>query len=315
MRWSLNSFRTKFFTALPLATVLAACTPASEVANRQVEDPPGYELLKVLEVAGRQGIATDGMHYFVSGSKALYVYSKDGELLRANEEPFLGLAKPANHIGDIAVHDGELFAGIEWFDEGQGHDIQIAVYGAASLSYRRSIDWDAESGQVEASAVTVDPDNGLIWMTDWVNGSHIYRYDLASGEYRGKVQLEPAPNRQQGIAYRSGELFISADDGEADDDEADNLWRLPAEPFATSASVTHELELSALRRAGEIEGVAWDDSTGDLLVLSNRGARIVLGMPSGFYPGYDREIHEVYVFRPSPSPLSLSLPKERIRQR
>lgn len=34
----------------------------------------------------------------------------------------------------------------------------------------------------------------------------------------------------------------------------------------------------------------------DLLVLANRGARIVLGMPRGFYPGYDGEVHEVYVF-------------------
>ena len=39
-----------------------------------------------------------------------------------------------------------------------------------------------------------------------------------------------------------------------------------------------------------------DPATDDLLVLANRGARIVLGMPRGFYPGYDREIHEIYVY-------------------
>ena len=50
------------------------------------------------------------------------------------------------------------------------------------------------------------------------------------------------------------------------------------------------------RRAGEIEGRAVDPATDDLLVLANRGARIVLGMPRGFYPGYDREIHEIYVY-------------------
>ena len=33
-----------------------------------------------------------------------------------------------------------------------------------------------------------------------------------------------------------------------------------------------------------------------LLVLSNRGSRIVLGMVRGFYPGYDSELHEVYVY-------------------
>ena len=40
----------------------------------------------------------------------------------------------------------------------------------------------------------------------------------------------------------------------------------------------------------------FDPATDDLLVLANRGARIVLGMPRGFYPGYDGEVHEVYVF-------------------
>ena len=36
--------------------------------------------------------------------------------------------------------------------------------------------------------------------------------------------------------------------------------------------------------------------TDELLVLANRGSRIVLGMVKGFYPGYDKELHEVYVF-------------------
>ncbi len=289
--------RTNLLMATLLVVSLSGCAPTPEVTADSAATPSGYKLQRVLEVAGRQGIATDGSHYFVSGSKALYVYSAEGELLQANEEPFLDLAMPANHIGDIAIHDGELFAGIEWFDDGQGHDIQIAVYDAASLTHLRSIDWNPDSGQVEVSAVTVDPDNGLIWMTDWVNGRHVYRYDLKSGEYRGKLQLRPVPYAQQGIAYRNGFLYITADDGDADLDEADSLWRVRAEATSASVFVTHELDLSAFHRTGEIEGVAWDENTDELLVLSNRGARIVNGMPSGFYPGYDREIHEVYIFR------------------
>ncbi len=50
--------------------------------NGYVSPAAEYELVRVLEVAGRQGIATDGRRYFVSGSKALYVYSKQGELLQ-----------------------------------------------------------------------------------------------------------------------------------------------------------------------------------------------------------------------------------------
>ena len=48
---------------------------------------PEYQLLRVFEVAGRQGIATDGDRYFNSGSTALYVYSKEGELVAENTEP------------------------------------------------------------------------------------------------------------------------------------------------------------------------------------------------------------------------------------
>ena len=115
-----------------------------------------YELVRVLEVAGRQGIATDGQRYFVSGSKTLYIYSKQGELLRSNEDPFAELEKPANHFGDISEHDGELYAGIEWFEDGRGKDIQIAVYDAATLKFKRSFPWNPESGQVEVSALAVD---------------------------------------------------------------------------------------------------------------------------------------------------------------
>ena len=53
-------------------------------------------------------------------------------------------------------------------------------------------------------------------------------------------------------------------------------------------------------KQGEIEGLCVDPATGDLLVHMNRGARIVLGMGKGFYPGYDKEIHEIYRFSMQP---------------
>ena len=45
-----------------------------------------YELKKVFEVEGRQGIATNGTHYFNSASKGLYVYDMEGNLLNKNEK-------------------------------------------------------------------------------------------------------------------------------------------------------------------------------------------------------------------------------------
>ena len=265
-------------------------------------DAEQYELVRVLEVAGRQGIATDGERYFVSGSKALYIYSKEGELLKSNEDPFADLEKPANHFGDISEHNGELFTGVEWFEDGRGTDIQIAVYDAETLTFKRSFPWNPESGQVEVSAIAVDATNGLVWMTDWVNGRYVYHYRLTDGQYAGKVHLRPVPQWQQGIAYFNGFLFITADDGDADHKEADNLWRVKANPKATAAYVHHEMAFDQVRDLGEIEGIDFDEAAGEMLVLSNRGKRIVLGMPKGFYPGYDREISEVYVYRIAKKP-------------
>jgi hypothetical protein len=67
------------------------------------------------------------------------------------------------------------------------------------------------------------------------------------------------------------------------------------DPDKTNATVVPEETLDYVAMQGEIEGLDVDPATNQLLVLYNRGSRIVLGMVKGFYPGYDREISEVYI--------------------
>lgn len=260
-------------------------------------EPPGYELLRVIEVEGRQGVATDGERYFVSGNTSLYVYSKSGDLLSKNEAALKNLPRAGNHIGDIEVHNGEIYAGVEWFEDGQGKDIQVAVYDADTLRYKRSIPWEPASGQVEVSGVAIDAGDNSIWLSDWVNGRYLYRYDLDSGAYAARLHLRAPPQWQQGVAWHDGFLYLTADDGDAEDAEVDNLWRVPAEVRDSAAYVTHEHAFHEFRQAGEVEGITFDDEAGEMIVLANRGKRIVLGMPKGLYPGYDREIHELYVYK------------------
>ena len=224
-----------------LASLLAAGMPLG-AQNLGSE----YRLKRVIPVEGRQGVAADSNFYYVSGSTALYKYDKQGRLAAKNERPFEGLPLAANHIGDIDVWDGEIYAGIETFDDGRGENIQVAVYDANTLKWKRSIDWEPSSGQVEVCGLAVDRDGDMVWMADWVDGRYLYVADLRDGKSYATVL-----------------------------------------PFRLMAD---------FRRPGEIEGLAVDPATDDLLVLANRGARIVLGMPRGFYPGYDGEVHEVYVF-------------------
>ena len=162
---------------------------------------------------------------------------------------------------------------------------------------RCHINWAPESGQVEVSGVAIDAEDNSIWLTDWVQGRYVYRYDLADGSYAGRVHLRAPPQWQQGIAFFNGYLYLTADDGDAEDGEVDNLWRMPAGVRDSAAYVSHEYAFEDFRRVGEIEGLTFDTKAGEMIVHANRGKRIVLGMPRGLYPGYDREIHELYVYR------------------
>jgi hypothetical protein len=256
-----------------------------------------YRLKSVISVAGRQGISADTNFYYVSSSTALYKYSKSGDLLAKNENPFKGLVKAANHFGDIDVYNGKIYTGIEWFVDGVGKDIQIAIYNAETLQYESSIDFDPSSGQVEVCGITIDKENNIAWLADWVDGKYLYKYDLTSKKYIGKLHLRPVPQYQQGVFYVDGRVLISADDGDADLHETDNIYLVDVKDNAkTSAYVTHFKELTEFKRAGEIEGLCIDPSNNDLLVLSNRGSRIHLGMVKGFYEGYTKELHEVYIY-------------------
>ena len=295
---------------LLMAVTLAACqanesksdpnTGTRPEDNTSVMLPAGsYTLEGSTEVNGRQGVCAEGDYYWVSGSATLSKYDKNWNLILTNDKPFDGYEIEVNHIGDIDVYDNELYIGAEYFVDGVGKNIQIAVYDGDTLELKRTFPFEPESGQLECSGIAVDPDSGTVWMCSWVgeeSGRYLYRYDLVTGAYLGKVHMQMPPQWVQGVAYHDGSLYLRADDGTADDDEPDHLYRTMIIDGATNCTVTLERTFDDVTRQGEIEGLTFDEEKGSLLVLYNRGARIVLGMPKGFYDGYDREISEVFTY-------------------
>ena len=290
------------------ALVLAFAIIAPQLVQARAQNGPRisgpkfqYKLKNVFPVDGRQGVACDGTYIYVSGSKALFKYDMNGKLVLKNENPFDGYPIPANHIGDIDYYQGELYLGVETFIDGVGKDIQVTVHDAQTLKLKRAFSFQPESGQLEVAGITVDPVKKTVWMCSWVggeSGNYLYEYDL-KGQYLRKVHLQPVPQYVQGVYWVDGDLFVTADDGIADDNEPDHIYRVEV-TSATNASVVLEKTLDEAIKQGEIEGLCIDPSTGDLLVLMNRGARIVLGMPKGFYPGYKNEISEVYRYAMAP---------------
>lgn len=258
-----------------------------------------YTLNGSHEVKGRQGVCSEGDYYWVSGSTTLAKYDKDWNLIKINEDPFKGYEIEVNHIADIDVYQNELYIGAEYFMDGVGKNIQVAVYDGDTLELKRTFPFEPESGQLECSGIAVNPDNGTVWMCSWVgeeSGRYLYSYDLKTGKYNGKVHMQMPPQWLQGIAYYNGCFYMTADDGTADDKEPDHLYRTKIKEGATDCVVTLERTFDDVTLQGEIEGLTFDHDKNQLLLLYNRGARIVLGMPKGFYDGYDHEISEVFVY-------------------
>jgi outer membrane protein assembly factor BamB len=293
-----------------------------------------YRLKKIIPVEGRQGVAVDSGYYYVSDTKVLYKYDKKGRIVARNDHPFMHPER-ANHFGDIDVYDGEIYCGIERFEYGRGYNIAISVYDASTLQWKRDFPWAPESGQVEVSGLAVDRDNGLVWMSDWVDSRYVYAYDLATGRYHSKMQCRSAPYWCQGIFVADGMMLFTADDGEAQYGIPDNIYVADVSdvpytglvdgeevvkdtPFsvkldkdgkpvmrsgkiaagAKAGRVRLFREMNDFLRAGEIEGLSIDPVNDDLVVLNNRGTRIVLGMSQGPISdeGYTGEVHELYIY-------------------
>ncbi len=301
----MKNVQTILISILLLSSSMAGCRKSAEnIQSERAEDPAKatvpanqYRLKDSAEVNGRQGVSCEGDYYWVSGSKTLTKYDREWNVIQVNEDPFRNFEIEANHFGDIDVYNNEIYTGAEYFLDGEGKNIQIAVFDGDTLEYKRSFPFEPESGQLECSGLAVDPDSKSVWMVSWVggeSGKYLYRYDMNTGDYLGKVQMKPEPELIQGIAYHDGYLYVTSDDGDADEDKPDHLYRTNVPEDSEVCAVTLEKIFDDVIRQGEIEGLTFDSKNNQMLVLYNRGARIVLGMPKGFYEGYDREISEVF---------------------
>ena len=258
-----------------------------------------YERTEVHSVGGRQGICTEQGYYWVSGSGSLEKYDSSWNLVAKNTEPFEGYSLEVNHIGDIDVYNNELYLGVEYFMDGEGRNIQVAVYDGDTLKLKRVFPFRADTGQLECSGIAVDPDSGTVYMTSWIDdesSKYLYMYDLDTGEYKEKMKMHPSPKWLQGIACHNGILYVTCDDGDADENAPDHMYRIEVSEDKETGRVILEKTFDDVIRQGEIEGLTFDKDRGQLLLLYNRGARIIAGMPSGFYEGYTQELHEVFVY-------------------
>ena len=285
----------KVLLFISLIFFLIGCSSAPE---KELQYKENDYFLRICEVKGRQGVSTDGDNIYISGTKKLYKYDMKGKLLVENLSPFKNINLEVNHLGDIDLHKEEIYTCIERFTEGRGDNFVIGIYNKNDLSLVRTIIPGKNSPQKEISGIAVDPERKLIWMTDWTDGKSIYYYDIATGDYIGRIILKNELFYLQGIVVHKNYLLLTADDGDAENEVSDNLYAIKINMFADVISTPiHLKEFEDVKREGEIEGITINRKNGELIVLFNRGAKIIKGIPKGFYLGYDKEIHEIYFYK------------------
>ena len=256
-----------------------------------------YQLNSVHTVNGRQGITTDGEYYWVSGSTTLTKYDKNWNIIKENKNPFIGYSKEVNHIGDIDIYNNELYLGVEYFMDGIGKNIQVAVYDADTLELKRVFPFREDTGQLECSGIGVDENSGYVYMVSWIDdesSNYLYRYSLKNENYVDKIKMDNPPKWIQGITSYNGSIYVTSDDGDADKNEPDNLYKIDIKENIGKVSLAYTFD--DVIRQGEIEGLSYDSKNKKFYLLYNRGARIILGMPKCFYDGYEEEIHEVFEY-------------------
>lgn len=161
-----------------------------------------YRLKKVVQVPGRQGVAADKDYFYISDTRGLYKFDHNWNLVqkrvKTDKDGLFPHPELANHFGDIDVYDGKIYTGNEHFNLGRGENISVSIYDAKTLQWIEDIPWSPESGQVEVSGVAVDREQGLVWLSDWVDSRYVYAYSLATKKYYTKMQCRPEPYWCQG---------------------------------------------------------------------------------------------------------------------
>jgi hypothetical protein len=261
------STRGALIAVLTVAGLLASCSSKSTESSRTTTTRSAttttvaltYTAHVVGEVevdpAYRQGLARVDAGWIFSVNDGLFI--TDDALHQTTKLvpaiPAEWKARGFNHIGDVDVAKGVLYAPLEQPDYERGQQAML-TYDAATLKYTGGLN----VAQHENSFVTVDPTTGVAYSMDRFGGDALLRYDVGDGwRPLAPLKLSTLIDRVQGADIRDGAVWLSTDDA------TDGVYRvdLATGKVAALGSIGHV--------DGEGEGIdASPSSKGDLHVLS-----------------------------------------------
>jgi len=221
----INAVITALITAIWLAM-----PPATPVQLRSQQKIP-FEF--------NQGVARTDAGWILSGTNVLARVDDNIKQLTRQQPaiPADWAAKGFNHVGDIDVARGEIFAPYEQPDFNLGHQA-TARYDVRTLQFLGAV----ELPQHENSFVAVDSATDTAYSMDHFDGDSLLRYRLPDWPQLPPLQMSTTLHKTQGGAVARGAVWISTSD------DGNNVYRVDIR----TGAVDH---VATLGRAGEGEGV------------------------------------------------------------
>ena len=229
-----------------------ASTPTTSTARRLVAQVVGEV---VVDPIYRQGVARVAGGWIFSFNDGLF-RTDDALHQMAKLQPAIPAewrARGFDHIGDIDVEGGVVYAPLEQPNYDLGHQAML-MYDSTTLGYKAGVD----VAQRHASFVSVDPVTGIAYSMNRFGGSALLRYDVRHGWRRlAPLRMSRFVDRVQGADIHAGAAWLSTDDA------TDNLYRVDLRTGQVQA-------LGSIGHAdGEGEGIDATPVAGtDLHVLS-----------------------------------------------
>jgi hypothetical protein len=170
----------------------------------------GVDKFSAADAATRsQGVVAIGSEYWFSWRLGISRTALDYSIQAKNDVAIpaqLALLEGINHIGDIAVRDGTLYASFE--DGTKYKHPRVGFYDAQTLAFRSSVALD----------VALQPDgvpwvevwNGMLVTSRWNPITELHLWDMA-GNFLRAVPIRPQQSRFQGLKIQNGMAYAARD--------------------------------------------------------------------------------------------------------
>lgn len=158
-----------------------------------------------------QGVATDGTSWFFSGTTGLEkTNAAFGSTTKsAIAIPLLLAAQGSDHIGDIDVYNGKIYAPVE---DKSYNAPKVVLYDATSLGAGTVYDIPQNLQTKGVPWIAVDGPRGVAYMAEWDPTPGINVFSLATMKFQRTLPLSAPIGRVQGGKVHKGQLYLSSDD-------------------------------------------------------------------------------------------------------